>query len=305
MQRPTIILGGTLASLSLAFAFAQVRASLPFPALATVQSGARTTPLASVSTRQMTVLWSADMESAGATGPDLGQWVRSGSRSSREEGGGLFNSGSASARTSFDVNHTPGGKTSAMLTISTPNNPTSGARLFRWFEPQTYPDLYYSTWYYFPRVYTPNGDPAWWNVFQWKSKHPVAAGFSVDPVFVLNIGETVYQGRDLMYFYLCPPPFDDIGRGLGQCVGQQPRRTFVPVKAWTRVEAHYVCAASQKGEVALWEDGTQLFDFSNVATAYPGGDCQWSVNNYSNGLSPSPAIIYLDDAAICSGGRCP
>jgi hypothetical protein len=80
---------------------------------------------------------------------------------------------------------------------------------------------------------------------------------------------------------------------------------LIPVRVWTHVEAHYVCTTTPTGQVTIWEDGKQLFDFSNVATAYPGGDCQWSVNNYSNGLSPSPTIIYIDDAAICSGGRCP
>jgi len=29
------------------------------------------------------------------------------------------------------------------------------------------------------------------------------------------------------------------------------------------------------------------------------------VNNYSDGLNPTTATIYIDDAAICSGGRCP
>jgi hypothetical protein len=38
---------------------------------------------------------------------------------------------------------------------------------------------------------------------------------------------------------------------------------------------------------------------------YSDAECSWSVNNYSNGLSPSPATIYVDDAKICQGGHCP
>ena len=298
-----IIVVSAMAGVSLAFAFPPVRSRL-FPAFpSTLNRDAGATDQASAKAHQTTVLWSADMESTGHSGLDLEQWYRSGSSS--DNGGGLFNSGLASARTSFDVNHTTGGKSSAMLTISTPSTPTSGARLFRWLEPQTYPDLYYRTWYYFPQVYTPTGTPSWWYVFQWKSRHPVGAGSSIDPVFVLNVGDTVFQGQHVMYFYLCPPPFDDVGEGLGKCVGQKVRHTFIPVRVWTRVEAHYVCTTSPTGQVTIWEDGTELFDFSNVATAYPGGDCQVSVNNYSNGLSPSPTTIYIDDAAICSDGRCP
>lgn len=260
---------------------------------------------ATVFAQGTTVLWSADMESNGNPGPDLGQWYNPACCNANNAGGGLFSSGAASAGPSFDYNHTAGGKYSAMLTISTPSTPTSGARLFRWMEPQTYPDLYYRAWYYFPQLYTPNGSPAFWNVFQWKSKHPVGTGTSVDPTFVLNVGETVFNNQNVMYFYLCPPPFDDIGGGPGNCVGQSAPFTFIPVGAWTHVEAHYVCATTPTGHVTIWEDGNQLFDFSNVETAYPSGDCQWSVNNYSNGVNPTPATIYVDDAAICSGGRCP
>jgi hypothetical protein len=45
-------------------------------------------------------------------------------------------------------------------------------------------------------------------------------------------------------------------------------------------------------------------DVSSVHTRYADGNCEWSVNNYSASLTPNPAIIYVDDAAICLGGRC-
>jgi len=38
-------------------------------------------------------------------------------------------------------------------------------------------------------------------------------------------------------------------------------------------------------------DGTQVWDIANVQTRYGyfDAECSWSVNNYSNGLSPNPA----------------
>jgi hypothetical protein len=57
--------------------------------------------------------------------------------------------------------------------------------------------------------------------------------------------------------------------------------------------------------VTFWQDGTQIFDVPNVQTRYADGPCAWSVNNYSSSLDPVGATIYIDDAAICSGGRCP
>jgi len=79
----------------------------------------------------------------------------------------------------------------------------------------------------------------------------------------------------------------------------------IPEKSWTRVEAFYSCAADKTGQAIFWQDGVKIFDIRGVQTRYPDGDCQWSVNNYSNGLTPSPADIYVDDAAICLQSRCP
>jgi hypothetical protein len=77
------------------------------------------------------------------------------------------------------------------------------------------------------------------------------------------------------------------------------------VRRWVHVEAFYKCDGSGAGEVAISQDGAQLWDVRNVNTRYADGNCQWSVNNYSSGLTPSTATIYIDDAAICLGGRCP
>ena len=72
----------------------------------------------------------------------------------------------------------------------------------------------------------------------------------------------------------------------------------IPVRGWTHVEAHHICDPVN-GHVTIWQDGTQIFDVS-AATRYSDGDCQWSVNNYSDAINPTPATIYIDDAAICS-----
>lgn len=235
-----------------------------------------------------TVLWSADM----ATG-DLSQWSLPDALDGPNTGGGVFNSGIASAV--VDRGTAPHcGHPSAKLVIDThkgPDLPTSGTRLFRWLEPQRHPELYYSAWYFFPRRYTPDGNPAWWNVFQWKSKRKGAAGS--DPFFALNVGN-LPDGS--MYFYL----YDQNGKNS---YGQRLRT--IPDARWIHVEAFYKCTGDKSGRVTFWQDDTQLFDVEGVQTRYPDGDCAWSVNNYSSSLSPTPATIYIADAAICLGGRCP
>jgi hypothetical protein len=232
------------------------------------------------------VLWSANMETG-----DLSQWSIPDLPGGPNAGGGIFNSGIATASVdSVALSH--GGLHSARLFIEAHEDSetaTSGARLFRWLEPETHPELYYSVWYYFPQRYVPNGHPAWWNVQQWKSKH---AGGN-DPFFALNVGT---DSGGSMFFYV----YD-----------QHSTKSYVqklkslPDSQWVHVEAFYKCAGDSSGHVAFWQDGVQLFDIPEVQTRYADGNCAWSVNNYSNGLQPSGASIYIDDAAICKGSRCP
>ena len=81
------------------------------------------------------------------------------------------------------------------------------------------------------------------------------------------------------------------------------KRINVPVGRWFQVQALYKCAGDMSGEAIVWEDGVKLFEVHNVQTRYAADNgCGWSVNNYSDGLNPSPATIYIDDAEIFTTG---
>jgi len=222
---------------------------------------------------------------------DLSEWSRPDVPGGPNIGGGVFDSGTSAASVDTLL-RAHRGTHSAKLFINTlhpPGTPTSGVRLFRWLEPQTHSELYYRVWYYFPRRYTPNASPPWWNVFQWKSKR----GGTSDPIFSLDIGNR----RDgSMYFYLYSP-------NSKESYSQAFKN--IPEGQWFRVEAFYKCAGDKTGRVTFWQDGEEILDARNVQTRYPDGDCQWSVNNYSASLDPPEAAIYVDDAAICAGSRCP
>lgn len=212
------------------------------------------------------LLWSASMEQG-----NLEEW-------SLDDCGGEFNSGTADAVATRD--HAHSGLWGARLTISTPSSSQSGTRLFRWCEPQQHPALYYRAWFYFPQQYTA---PNWWNVFQWKSKISATKN---DPFFILNVGN---REDGTMYFYL----YD-----WQQRVSHSQTTAQITVGRWTQIEAFYQCAADATGKVMIWQDGQLLFDVSRVKTRYANGDCEWSVNNYSDALSPANATIYVDEAAI-------
>jgi hypothetical protein len=238
--------------------------------------------------RAGSILWSADMETG-----DLSQWSLPDVPDGPNTGGGVFNSGVATASVE-KVTLAHGGLHSAKLFIDTQKSseiPTSGTRLFRWLEPQTHPELYYSVWYLIPSLYKPDGNPPWWNVFQWKSKRAKASGS--DPIFALNIGN---RSDGSMYFYLYNPITKS---SYGQSLKD------IPEGRWFHLEAFYKCAGDNSGHVTFWQDGTRILDVPNVQTRYADGDCAWSVNNYSSSLDPPQATIFVDDAEICSGNRCP
>lgn len=212
------------------------------------------------------LLWSASMEDGSLKEWDLDQC------------GGEYNSGVANAEASRE--HAHSGSWSARLTISATGSSPSGTRLFRWCEAQQYPALYYRVWFYFPQRYTVAN---WWDVFQWKSK---ISSTKNDPFFILNVGN---RTDGTMYFYL----YD-----WQQRISHSQAATNIPVGQWLQVEAFYQCAADKTGRVTVWQDGKLLFDVANVRTRYTNGDCEWSVNNYSDALSPADATLYIDDAAI-------
>lgn len=234
-------------------------------------------------TRTGRLLWSADHETASEV-----QWYRPGGI---QYGGGEFDSGCAGTQPDYEVARS--GWFSLKLTIGAPCGPSSsGTRMFRWREPQRYPDLYYRVWYYFPRLYTVTGagipgEFPFWNIFQWKSK--AADPPLNDPFFSINIGN---RPDGNMYLYL----FDsNVRQSYDQTVME------VPIGRWFSIEAVYRSRGDVTGRVTIWQDGTQLWDITGVQTRYPdyqGGITEWSVNNYSNGVTPAPTTFFIDDAEI-------
>jgi hypothetical protein len=217
-----------------------------------------------VSGTNSSTIWSADHEAG-----NMNQWYLN-------SGGGEFNSGAGD--TVVTTERARGGRYGLKMNITTP--PESGTRMFRWYEPQRNPRLQYSAWFYFPQRYSVG---TYWNIFQWKSKR---SSSQIDPFYVLNIGN---RSDGSMFLYL----YDwQSRRAYSQSVKN------LPVNQWVKIEAYYQCAGDNTGRVTFWQDGTQLFDLQNVRTRYSDGDCQWSIDNYSSGVSPSPAWIYSDDAQI-------
>jgi hypothetical protein len=246
------------------------------------------TPPTTTPPTSFTVLWSAGMEAG-----SLAEWQTN-------WGGNMEDSGSYSNVASTDVAHSGGWSLKATINTS---NGTSGVRAFRWKEPRENRDAYYSVWMYIPQDYALTHSPAtgqFWNVFQFKSRTP--DGSRNDPVWAF------YAQQDAGGLYL------QAGYGWGgtQLPGAgkwyAPKtKVYLPIGRWTHLVAflHESSGASSDGELKFWQDDTQLFDLQNIVTSYENcdynawcADNEWSVNLYSDGMSPNPATVYMDDAAI-------
>ena len=86
--------------------------------------------------------------------------------------------------------------------------------------------------------------------------------------------------------------------GNNQVIGQAQQR--VPMGEWVHFEALYEQTQISNGTVRIWMNGELLHEAVGYPTMLSGRTIFWSVNNYGDGISPSPAGIYIDDVMIAS-----
>lgn len=237
---------------------------------------------------QAETLWAGDMEEGSLSDWDV------------DQGGGEFNSGSGGAIASRDFAYD--GRWSARLTVTAP--PESGTRLFRWKESRDNRELYYQAWFYIPDGYQLTGDAAtgrFLNLFQFKSTSQDRR--QNDPFWFLNveIGSDGEMRPELVWWHRAVE---------GPHQGESGYRTYagdmaLPVDRWFQVRARLRQSKDFDGVVQFWLDGRQIFDLRDVRTGYANCaynvwcvDQGWSVNLYSDGLTPAPSVIYVDGARI-------
>jgi Bacterial Ig domain/Polysaccharide lyase len=188
------------------------------------------------------------------------------------------------------------GRYSMAMTIDTSAG-RAGCRQFRNEESLSGRAYYYGAWFYIPAHTKVTG--RFWQIFQFKSRLPNASGS--DPIWTFKIANRNDTGA--MHLILrwradhLAGPFE--GDGIA-------RRTFrqtlvnVPVGRWFHLEAYLRQSGGYDGRITVWQDGIKLWKLDQVRTKYADGDQRWSVDNYSNGLSPSPHTIYVDDATVAT-----
>ena len=244
---------------------------------------------------QGTIVWSADHEEVSEE-----DWYRP---NDAGHGGGEYNTGCAGVSPEYGFGRNPsdadGRAFSLVLMMAAPCGllEVSGARLFRWLEPQLYPDLHYKVWYFFPHVFALT-DPVnpWWNIMAWKSTSTNPA--RNDPFFNINVANRT-NGNMFLSLYEAKPYDPANGTSYGQTL------IDIPVGQWFYIEGFYKSRGDATGQVTIWmgtdSNRVLLWDLQGVQTRYPdseGGATQWAVTSYGNGTNPFPAKIAIDDAEI-------
>lgn len=217
------------------------------------------------------VLWTATFEPG-----DLSEWLGDG------KGGTYTENIMTFPAVTTDVVHR--GRYAGVANVATPNGMPGGTVSINYlFRNQPSPrEAYYSAWYYIP---TTVGVRTYLSLSHFRCSH-------------------TGDGNDLFGFWdvnLIPRPDGQLQAHLYNFVTtsnvEEPIPTPVPLGTWVHFEVMLLKAADATGRVTVWQDGVQILDDPNVITVETDW-VQWDAGVASTDIFPTPAVIYMDDAAI-------
>jgi hypothetical protein len=210
------------------------------------------------------LLWSATFERG-----DLSEWMGDGL------GGSFSENTTLVATPTTTMAHS--GQYAGMITLSPSFSMTSTNYLFR--NAPSPPAAYYSAWFYVPSTIKVN---AWLSLSHFRQSQ----GNNLSALWDVN---------------LYPRPDGTLAAQLYDYVNRinsvQPYPVAFPVDTWVQLEVFLSKSTGPGGRISVWQDGTLIFDRhgSTVLNDW----VQWDVGGASDPyLLPSPATLYLDDAAI-------
>lgn len=185
----------------------------------------------------------------------------------------------------------------------------AGARMFRTKEIRDDAvGLYYSGWFYVPQMYAMSGVQEFWNFFQFKSENE--DGSINDNTWTLYLRRRTHPNAGNLWarlewaggdMGLAGPLSTD---GVANQAYAQDVTKDIAIATPVHFEVFLKQSTGFTGRITVWQDGVQVYDINNVKTGFshtgfPSGmKMGWSVNAYSDGITPNPAYIYADDLVI-------
>lgn len=227
------------------------------------------------------IVWSADFETG-----DLSQWAVNNTFKTIEADSGKC----SRPKRGVTTEQAHSGQYSMKLVIDATR--TAGCRQFRKPEVDTGKPYYYSAWFYIPEEVQVG---TFWNIFQFKSNGDDSDGSDV--FWKLEVRNDPDGTMRIVPVWKGPIPGPHEGDGIDNHLYYQ-NLTSIPVGQWFHLEVYLKQSENFDGHIMAWQDGIEILNEQNVRTKYPGGNQGWSVNNYGEGLKPTPTTLYIDDVAI-------
>jgi hypothetical protein len=214
------------------------------------------------------ILWWTDHEDG-----DFSGWSNGGS----DRGGVITsNEGQIEVATAYARS----GRYAMRATVTSPGEPVASVGMAQrsGILPE---EAYYSAWYY---IATPMSAGEYWLFFKFRSRR-----IASDPSTMVDLWDVDFNARadGTMGVFIY---HHDSGN-------RAPLATpTVPVGRWFQVEAFFRASNDATGKLKVWFDGTLIYDLTE-ATA-PTEFVEWSVGSIAEIVTPAPATLYVDDAAI-------
>jgi len=213
------------------------------------------------------VIWRSGLELS-----DLSEWTA--------DGQGENYRSSEPSTPSVSSDHAHGGSQSLKVSITVANGMTSVNYMYR--QAATPTEAYYSAWFLIPRSYTVKD---WWNIVHFVGSQ---SGDGRNEVGLWDLDlRSAADGSLALYVwdFEHSKQFDP------------PTPHAFPIGVWVKIEVLFRKASDASGRFAVYQDGALLVDLTGVRTA-PNDWLRWAVGSASANIVPSPAELYIDDAAI-------
>jgi hypothetical protein len=144
-------------------------------------------------------------------------------------------------------------------------------------------EAYYSAWFYVPSTFAVK---SWLSLSHFRGS-PSGRGDDLLPLWDVNLYPRLGDGALVAHLYNYSTLMN----------AEEPIQTVVPLDTWVQFEVLLRKATDATGRIAVWQDGVLVIDVQNVQTTL-SDVVQWDAGGASDSVIPSPATVFLDDAAI-------
>jgi hypothetical protein len=246
-----------------------VATTVLLPCLLAGAACARQADLGSIGDGPSSVLWRGTFEPG-----NLSEWTGDG------EGNVYAPNGGDSPLATLAMAHS--GRYGGQFTIAPTASMMSVSYLYR--NQPSPPQGYYSAWFYVPSTIAVG---AWLSLTHFTGSD-TGDGKNLSAIWDVNLYPLLGGG-------LAAQLHGYLGKTYDQ---RQTIPVPFPLDTWVQLEVYLSKAVGPTGEVTVWQDGVQVLQGLNIPTV-KNDWTQWDAGGAADASTlPSPAFVYMDDAAI-------